>query len=37
MKRNAKTNANAANAELNRTELFEALELFYKVFAGEEA
>ncbi len=30
MKRNAKTNANAANAELNRTELFEALEALEK-------
>ncbi len=30
MKRNAKTNANAANAELNRTELFEALDALEK-------
>ncbi len=30
MKRNAKTNANAASAELNRTELFEALDALEK-------
>ena len=30
MKRNAKTNANAANAELNRAELFDALEALEK-------